>query len=339
MSEQNVDPQPESEPTAQPGAVGRLVEQDPHGFAAAFVGGMRTDGAHGRSGRTVLLGTGIVAVAALGALAFGAFGDSPGAKSNAASASPSSAGATASRAASDKGSAAPSAVSGDTGTSQPAASASPGGSTATSAAGAQPTRSAPGSGDATIGADGVANAAMASAHGGSTTTLYAGPGCSNEGANYGSYSYFTGTESNGTTDWSTQRSGGYSGNGCSGEYLSMPLNGSSTGFDDRGLWKFTFASGFTSCSVDVFVPDDTDIALVGGDPADYIVSVNGSTATAESFSIDQTGALGRWVSEAPVHPSTGEVEVHIMNTGIDYGSSDFNAHDAVAQVKLVCTGS
>ena len=299
-------------------------ERDLHGFASAFTDSVRRDGAHSRTGRALLISGAVVAAATGGALLFGAL--SGGAKAD-----------TATSGAKQTSTKTPSASPGVTHGAITTPSGSSGTTPATSATSSAPS---PRSSSGVSGALAIAPSpsSKTSAPPVTTTNLYAGPGCSNSGENFGMYSYYSGTNPNGTTGWSTQ-SGGYSANGCSGEYVSMPLNGSATGEDNHVLWKFTKVPTGQACTIKLFIPAATSIVLVGGDPADYSYTVNGSSTTAGSFTVNQIADRGRWATGPTTTTTTGEVDVRLANTGIDYDSSNLNAHDAASAVDLSCAKS
>lgn len=308
-----------------------LGDDDPHGFAAAFTGTMRseTEGAHGRSGRTIAIGAGVVAAIAVGAVVVGALG--AGSKGPATGSAALDAGGPHSTNSSTP--AKPAAT-------QSAHGATRSGSTpagvAASAASSPATKAAGPSASASASSRAVKANSQGLAAAAGTSYILEGPGCTSPGNWYNQYTYYTGTNANGTTGWSTQN-GGYSGNGCDGEYMSMPLSGDSSE-TEHVLWKFSTVPVGEPCTIEVYIPATSDLALAGGDSAQYSYSLDGATAETP-FEIDQVADRGRWVAEATVQTSTGEVEVRLGNAGADYDSSNWNAHDAVAAVALACTKS
>jgi hypothetical protein len=180
------------------------------------------------------------------------------------------------------------------------------------------------------GSAGSSTTASAPAH----IELYAGPGCSTDsGATaFVDYSWYSGTNANGTTGWTAQGSGGYG--GCSGHYQSMPMSGSGS-VTEHASWYFHFSTSITRCQFAVFVPDGS-LAQVGGDPADYGYYIGGSESAAGTFSVAQLSHEGSWVIVNTVAVHGGEFEVQEYNAGVDYDSSNWNAHDAVAQMAVSC---
>jgi len=117
-------------------------------------------------------------------------------------------------------------------------------------------------------------AAPGNAAPGTTWTDVAGPTCASDTTSgFAAYGYYTGVNSDQTTGWSSSAKGGYSGGSCTGGYLSVPVSGQTKSYDsDRfALWKFDFSATFSSasCTLSTYVPNSTDRASVGGDPAYY----------------------------------------------------------------------
>jgi hypothetical protein len=83
-----------------------------------------------------------------------------------------------------------------------------------------------------------------------TWSAVAGPTCDGTGTSFTPYGYSTGPVSNQTTGWSTSSSGGYSGGGCGGGFVSMPMSGQAQDYDSTrsALWKFDFSAAYTSAT-------------------------------------------------------------------------------------------
>ncbi|MEU9407521.1 hypothetical protein AB0E08_17830 [Streptomyces sp. NPDC048281] len=181
---------------------------------------------------------------------------------------------------------------------------------------------------------------------GSGWTGLAGPTCaSDQGNMFAVYGYYTGTNSDQTTGWSTSAKGGYSGGSCTGGYLSMPVSGRPDNYDsDRFvLYRFDFSSSFASasCRLGTYVPDDGDRARVGGDPAyfyyfqtDYVY---GSTESPlGGYLVSQVTKRGRWVNSPSFKVTTGTVTVKLVDAGARDTTDAKDAHIAVAQVRITC---
>jgi hypothetical protein len=181
---------------------------------------------------------------------------------------------------------------------------------------------------------------------GSGWTAVAGPSCaSGAGNGFAAYGYYAGTNSDGTTGWSTTTSGGYSGGSCTGGYLSLPVSGKADSFDPSrfALWTFDFSQQFTSasCQLSTYVPESSDRRLVGGAPAYYYYYQSdytyGSTdAPLGGYLVSQVSNPGSWVTGTSFKVRTGKVTVKLVDAGSTAGSGAQDAHVAAAQVRITC---
>ncbi|MGW5848686.1 hypothetical protein ACWFQ8_12165 [Streptomyces sp. NPDC055254] len=168
----------------------------------------------------------------------------------------------------------------------------------------------------------------------------AGPGCSGEGTTFGRNGWYT----DGIEGWKQYGTGGHGSSGCNGDFLAMPMSGSSS--KDAGnyvLWTFRTGAVTTgTCQVSVHIANNSDIRAVGGKPSYYTVhgdtSVSGPTLG--SFSINQPSQLGRWVSGGSFRITGGKLAVKLHDRGQDWsGSTKTYAHHAGSAVRLNCTSS
>ncbi|MCO5974921.1 hypothetical protein [Actinoallomurus soli] len=181
---------------------------------------------------------------------------------------------------------------------------------------------------------------------GSSWTAVAGPGCaSTDTSSFAAYGYYTGTNSDQTTGWSTTSSGGYSGDSCTGEYLSIPVSGQPSSYDDTrfALWRFDLSKTYTSasCTLATYVPNSSDRRLVGGDPAYYYYFQTdygyGSTdSSIGGYLVSQVSNRGHWVVGKPFKVRTGLVTVKLVDAGARDGGAAKDAHVAAAQVQITC---
>ncbi|MFF4899715.1 hypothetical protein [Streptomyces sp. NPDC001068] len=192
---------------------------------------------------------------------------------------------------------------------------------------------------------------------GQTWKAIAGPDCaaSSDGSTgFAAYGYSTGTDADGTTAWTQSDSGGYTGEACTGGYLSMPVSGKSSAFDATryALWKYDFRSRFTvaSCRLSSFVPTNSSRTLVGGSPAyfyyygDDYAAGGGAGRQPEAlggFMVDQVGRKqqGRWFTSPPFTVRTGRVTVRLVDAGAESADVAQGVHVAAAQVRLTCTST
>ncbi|MFJ2780608.1 MULTISPECIES: hypothetical protein [unclassified Kitasatospora] len=164
--------------------------------------------------------------------------------------------------------------------------------------------------------------------------------CGNSAAGYAQYGWWE----QGTTGWTINSAGGYSGSGCNGKYAALPMSGSATKDDGNSVvWTFTTApvtSG--TCRISVYVPNNSDRKAVGGKPAYYTVQNSSSpnSGTIGSFSVDQTANRGGWVTASGTFPvSGGRIAVMLHSRGIDWGGGGADkAHLAASAVRADCTG-
>jgi hypothetical protein len=181
---------------------------------------------------------------------------------------------------------------------------------------------------------------------GNSWTAVAGPGCASTATgSFAAYGYYTGTNSDQTTGWSTSPTGGYSGGSCTGEYLSIPVSGQRNSYDDTrfALWRFNLSKTFTSasCTLDTYVPVGSDRRRVGGDPAYYYYFQTdygyGSTdSSLGGYLVSQVSYGGRWVTGNPFKIRTGLVTVKLVDAGARDGGAAKDAHVAAAQVRITC---
>ena len=176
-------------------------------------------------------------------------------------------------------------------------------------------------------------------------TAVAGPTCSSTSTGFTAVGYSATAPSAKETGWSTSPSGGYPSAGCTGGFLSLPLSGQPSAYDSTRSALWTFALGpqqaGESCRLSTYVPDQTSIALVGGDPAYYFYYGSdytpGSAAKPQGgYEVNQVANLGAWVSGPALKVTAGTVTVQLVDAGVDQASATSNAHAAVAQVRLTC---
>jgi hypothetical protein len=179
----------------------------------------------------------------------------------------------------------------------------------------------------------------------STWTAVAGPTCSNGATRFALSGYYLSTSNGQRTGWTASGSGGYSGNGCAGGFVSVPLSGRASAYDTNrfALWTFHLGAGFTraTCALSVFVPYNPQIAYVGGDPAYYLYygtdySSGSRARPLGSYLVDQLAKRGDWVTSRSFTVKTGWVAVKLLDAGVNQSRATSNAHAAAAQMRLTC---
>ncbi|MFJ4091167.1 hypothetical protein ACIPYS_06245 [Kitasatospora sp. NPDC089913] len=174
-----------------------------------------------------------------------------------------------------------------------------------------------------------------------TYSAIGGGNCSTGSVAYAQHGYWE----DGSKGWLSSSTGGYSGSGCNGKYVSMPMSGSDTKDDNDNsvVWTFSTAPVTTgSCTIAVYVPNNSDYKLVGGKPAYYTVQ-NSSTPNSGvigDFSVNQTGSRGSWVTSKAFAVSGGKISVMLHSRGLDWaGTATDKAHIAASAVRADCTAS
>lgn len=182
---------------------------------------------------------------------------------------------------------------------------------------------------------------------GTTWTGVAGPTCSKskQTSTFTAYGYYTAANNDGTTGWTTSDRGGYTGDGCTGGFLSVPVSGRATAYDSSrfALWQFDFSTKFTdaSCRLSTYIPTGSGRSYVGGDPAYYYYygsdySYGSKASPLGGFLVHQVAGQGTWVMNKPFDVTTGKVSLKLVDAGAKDGSAAVNAHAAAAQVRLTC---
>ncbi|RKT16548.1 translation initiation factor IF-2 [Streptomyces sp. 1114.5] len=163
-----------------------------------------------------------------------------------------------------------------------------------------------------------------------------GNGCGNSAVSFAKNGWWT----QGTAGWLSNSAGGYTGSGCNGSYVSLPMSGAANKDDPEGnsaVWTFSTApvtSG--SCRISVYVPNNGDLKAVGGKPSYYTVA--NASGGAGAFNVDQPANRGNWYDAGPFPVSGGRISVTLHSRGIDWGGSADKAHHAAAAVRADCTG-
>jgi hypothetical protein len=175
-------------------------------------------------------------------------------------------------------------------------------------------------------------------------TAVAGPTCHAAGTSFFADGYAAAPRSHPAAGWSTWSSGGYTGGGCRGGYLSVPMSGHALAYDSNrfALWKFDFSARFTAahCQLSTYVPESSALSSVGGDPTYYNYygtdySGGNKTTPLGSYQVYQVSHRGSWVTDSSFAVTTGQVTVELL----DAGQTSANARHAAAQVRLTCQGA
>ncbi|MEV5196433.1 hypothetical protein AB0K86_28595 [Streptomyces clavifer] len=186
------------------------------------------------------------------------------------------------------------------------------------------------------GASSQAPKAQAQAASAVVYTGVVGHGCPvPSGGGYKQVNYF----SDGTAGWYTRTTGAWTRDGCNGGYAAVPMSGSTaTDGKNRVMWWWRPGTGARTCQISVFIPHSNTTLYVGGHPSTYhvLVDANDRTTKYSSFTVNQAGLRGQWVSAGtfPVKGST--IGVKLLDRGDDWSSGWGKAHHAAAQMKATC---
>ncbi|MFJ7200501.1 MULTISPECIES: hypothetical protein [unclassified Streptomyces] len=172
-----------------------------------------------------------------------------------------------------------------------------------------------------------------------STVVYtgvAGPGCATPaGGGYQQDGYF----SDGSAGWYTRSSGGASGNGCNGSYVSVPMSGD-TDVDAKSRVKWWWKPGTQArtCQISVYIPNSNTSLYVGGHPTKYHVLVNANDRSTmySSFTINQVAHRGQWVDAGTFALKGSTIGVKMLDRGDDWSTGWEKAHHAAAQIKATC---
>ncbi|MFD4762002.1 hypothetical protein ACFWOJ_24960 [Streptomyces sp. NPDC058439] len=174
----------------------------------------------------------------------------------------------------------------------------------------------------------------------SPTVLFSAVGglhCTNSAVTFTERGKYT----DGQKGWTTH-DGSYAAGGCNGWYRSIPMSGDSNDSDNSVVWNFRtgdVSSG--SCKVSVYIPNDSNIGHVGGQPTYYTVHDGTSTAGSTQlghFTITQVSHRGQWIAAPSYKINSGVLSVKLHDRGDDWSSSSrANAHHAAAPIRVECT--
>ncbi len=144
------------------------------------------------------------------------------------------------------------------------------------------------------------------------------------------------TEHVGSSGWWVVTGGGWTGNGCVGHIIDMPMSGDPNrdNLDNVLLWWFRLPSR-PKCTVEMYVPGTENVRDAAGDPATYFVygTTDGSGSPIGQFGIDQVHNQGRWVTAGAFPAGSGQLSVRLMSRGV---SSISGAHLGGSAARVSC---
>jgi hypothetical protein len=147
------------------------------------------------------------------------------------------------------------------------------------------------------------------------------------------------------SDWRTSSTGGWTGDGCRGGVVSVPMSGDARRDDNDNVVVWWFVTGPVksgTCAVSAYVPDTGRSTDSAGKPAHYLVyaSSDATGSTIGQFDVDQTRNRGRFVDGGRFTLSgSGRLSVRMVTRGVDFGRGRDGAHLGVSALRLSCTAA
>jgi hypothetical protein len=144
------------------------------------------------------------------------------------------------------------------------------------------------------------------------------------------------TQHVGSDNWYLVTGGGWTGDGCRGHMIAMPMSGDPDrdDLDNVILWWFQEPSR-PRCAIQVYVPGTENVRDAAGAPATYLVygTTDGSGSPIGRFNIDQVHNQGRWVAVGTFPGTSGQLSVRLMSRGV---SNIRGAHLGGSAVRITC---
>lgn len=136
--------------------------------------------------------------------------------------------------------------------------------------------------------------------------------------------------------WGTETSGGWTGDGCNGAMVSMPVSGSATkNGANRIIWEFgSRSAGFGTCTASVYVPWDGNASDSGGEAATYTVYNATTEAPLGTFTVNQNASHNRWITLGTVSTGGAPVKMRLLDRGV---KSPATLRYGVSAAKLHCS--
>ncbi|MEV6598528.1 hypothetical protein AB0M36_16870 [Actinoplanes sp. NPDC051346] len=135
--------------------------------------------------------------------------------------------------------------------------------------------------------------------------------------------------------WVTVGEGGWTRDGCHGDYVVIPFAGAGSVTPASVQWWFRPPTAMKNCTVQVFVPTPDGSVFKPVPSVTYsVLNARGGTEFAR-FSVRQAGSAGTWVTGGAYPVTKSGIAVRITSAG----KAPFHkAMLAVGQLKVSCTG-
>ncbi len=140
-------------------------------------------------------------------------------------------------------------------------------------------------------------------------------------------------------EWYTRPTGGWTGDGCAGRVISVPMSGDRN-IDDPDnvvVWWFRVPAG-AGCAIAVYVPGTGYVLDAAGAPATYLVyaTTDATGKQIAQFNVDQVHNQGRWVDVGTFRAGGDQLSVRLATRGIDFGPGRDGAHLGVSALRARC---
>jgi hypothetical protein len=153
---------------------------------------------------------------------------------------------------------------------------------------------------------------------------------------YGGTSY--GFEAQGRTgDWYTVATGGWTQDGCHGDFETIPMSGQSFSDDPSQFaqWWFNPPAAMTQCAVMVFRPAPNQQRDPIATAAQFEVLAGSDGTPLAAFVLDEAEDPGSWAAVGTFPVSQDGIAVELVDSGVP---ATAGARLAITQVKVRCTG-
>jgi hypothetical protein len=140
-------------------------------------------------------------------------------------------------------------------------------------------------------------------------------------------------------DWYARSSGGWTGDGCGGHMIAVPMSGDAHTDDPDNIIVWRFATpALSSCAISVYVPGTGNVLDAAGAPAIYFVypTDNATGTPIGRFEVDQVHNQGRWLAVGSYRSTSGQLSVRMVTRGIDWGPGREGAHLGVSALRVTC---
>jgi hypothetical protein len=141
------------------------------------------------------------------------------------------------------------------------------------------------------------------------------------------------------TDWYARSRGGWTGDGCAGHMIAVPMSGDAHTDDPDNVIVWWFAApNLSSCAISVHVAHTGNVLDAAGAPATYVVfpTRNATGTPIGRFEVDQVHNQGRWLAVGSYRTASGQLSVRMVTRGIDWGPDREGAHLGVSALRVAC---